>query len=233
MKKDHPLKPEVFHPFDNEPTISKDINPYFQEYNTQKTNPHSHIIGEQKLKDILGNWKQEFKTEKSTGNIYLEIGCHLGKTINEAAEKHPENMFIGMDITYKRVVTTAQRSREHGRENLKVMKLDARYLPEIFAPGELSGVMIFFPDPWPKKKHRKHRLINEAFLQSILPLIKKSGWLWVKMDQKDYFEEVLAAVKSQPLLETQNIPFDLEPTTFQKKFMNEGLPTYQGVWNYM
>jgi len=225
------LKPEVFHPFKNEPVIHRDINPYFHAYTTQKEDPSSHILGEKKLQTIKGSWKKQFKNSNDQSKIYLEIGCHLGKTINEAASKNSDELFIGMDITFKRVVTTAQRAKEHSRENLKVMKLDARYLPEIFDAGELAGVMIFFPDPWPKKKHRKHRLINEAFLQTLLPLISDSGWLWIKMDQEDYFEEVLAAVDTQNLKPTTSIPFELEPTTFQKKFMAEGLQTYEGVWN--
>lgn len=203
-------------------------NRFFELYHDLKSIDDSNIVRESKLKNMKGQWKNSFSDTES--KLYLEIGCHLGKTVNEAATKYPEGNFVGMDITFKRVVTTAQRAIQKNLQNLKSIKLDAKFLDEVFAPNELDGVMIFYPDPWPKKRHRKNRLINLDFAKKLKPLISKDGWLWVKMDQEDYFEEVTQALSESKWKTSNTLPLDLEPTTFESKFALMDIKKHEGFW---
>ena len=197
-----------------------EVNPYIQKL---KTTDLPLLYGEE-IKKNYGAWHRN-----DASKLILEIGCHKGKTINQMATDHPEYEFLAMDITYKRVVTTAERATKRNLANLRTILCNAAHLDKVFAPGELDAVLLFFPDPWPKTKQNKNRLFSENFCIQIKTVLKPDGYLWVKTDSKDYFDEITAITASQSMKRVANpgtFP-NTYCTTFEDKFNQQGLPTYE------
>lgn len=199
-------------------------NPYVEKLEKNETLP---ILSMDEMLAIKGNWHTIKKDDQP---LILEIGCHSGLTLNEFAKNYPCNFYIGMDITYKRVYCSAQKAHGSKNSNVKTVLSDARHLHKIFAEDEIDGVLIFFPDPWPKLKHRKHRLVDSNFASQLRPALKTGGFVWFKSDSLDYYQQAFKAFKrsgyfvsklNQPILKSEL------PTTFEKKFQKQQELTYE------
>jgi len=123
--------------------------------------------------------------------VWAEVGCYLGETLAAMAVHNGNLNFLGVDIRYKRVVKSARRARQEGLENVRIVLCDAAVFLDALPPGSLAGVNVFFPDPWPRPRHRKHRFVNLEFLQRTAVRCRPGGVFWFKTDQEDYFNEVL------------------------------------------
>lgn len=169
----------------------------------------------------------------SHSSLILEIGSYLGKNLIEMAEANPKINFLGLDITYKRVVTTARRIQKRNLKNAFVGICDGADLLNALPTKSLSGVCVFFPDPWSKEKQRKHRLLNQEFFNVLKEKLKSDGWFWFKTDHENYFQETnsfaqeggfcSSELSAQPCL-IQGGPYQ---TVFEKLFLEKKLPTYE------
>ncbi len=180
-----------------------------------------------------GKWRCELGLSNETP-LVLEIGCHKGRTLNSLAQDHPEVGFLGMDITYKRVVMSAERALRKNLANVGVMMCNANHIDRVFAPGELSGILIFFPDPWPKSKHSKHRLFSEDFGAKLLTVVKPGGFLWLKTDEPAYFQAMVDVTANLKLekRETIDLITGRYCTTFEEKFTKLGIPTHEAKYRF-
>lgn len=216
--------------------LNADINPYVEELRNSQNGSLPLIYGP-RLKDKQGKWGQTFQefVEGNPGNkLVLEIGCHKGKTIRDMAKDHADHNFLGIDITFKRVVYTAKRAKEANLKNVMSILGDAQQIDLLFAEEELDGVLIFFPDPWSKKaKQQKHRLISPEFCQMVFKLLKKDGYLWFKTDHDEYFAESSIAIEQAGFIKNttpKGLPSETYETTFERKFRLMNEPTNEGVW---
>ena len=185
-----------------------------------------HLLGKQ------GKWLQEFSNNPD--KLIMEIGCHKGKILSEIAQDNPTKAFVGLDITYKRVYEAAALAVENKLDNVKTLLADARVITQIFDSGELEGVVIFFPDPWiKKKKQAKKRLLNQEFCAILKEVLKIDGFIWFKTDSLDYF------MNTQTFLtEAGFVKGSLDQTcfsknyesTFERRFKDKGEPSYESVW---
>lgn len=190
------------------------------------------------LETYPGRWREQLATSNELTSqperLVLEIGCHKGVTMLTMAKDQPDTGFIGLDITYKRVVTTAQRLKANNVRNGFCAMANAQHLDRLFAPGELDGVVIFFPDPWIKKaRQAKNRLLEAAFVARLGTVVRPGGYVWLKTDSKVYFDAACAAFEGMPFVAVEHAP-DF-PTTdytssFEQRFLAQNLPTYAGKW---
>ncbi|RZA11059.1 MAG: hypothetical protein EOP10_33695 [Proteobacteria bacterium] len=189
-----------------------------------------------KLKPMIGTWHNHFAQAmgQSPDKLILEIGSHLGEVILKMAADHPNTAFIGMDITLKRVVKVAQKAEANALKNIKSILCNARFLDQIIADGELDGVLVFFPDPWAKKKrYHKNRLLKPEFLAILARKLKPSSPFWFKTDWEPYNVEVVEALQAaswKSFLPTEGIPSQIYTSRFERMFKGEGLQTYESVW---
>ena len=127
------------------------------------------------------------KSEK----VIMEIGFGMGEATAIIAKNHPNNGYIAVDVHPPGIGKLLARIVESDLTNLKVIEEDVHVVLQHMIPNEsLDGIHLFFPDPWPKKKHNKRRIVNEGFLALIHPKIKKGGYIHVATDWVPYAENI-------------------------------------------
>ena len=146
----------------------------------------------------------EFKQEQiniqaifpQSEKIIMEIGFGMGEATAIIAKNHPNNGYIAVDVHPPGIGKLLARIVENDLTNLKVVEEDVHVVLQHMIPDEsLDGIHLFFPDPWPKKKHNKRRIVNEGFLSLIHPKIKKGGFIHIATDWVPYavsIQEVFA-----------------------------------------
>ena len=123
--------------------------------------------------------------------VIMEIGFGMGEATAIIAKNHPNNGYIAVDVHPPGIGKLLARIVENDLTNLKVIEEDVHVVLQHMIPNEsLDGIHLFFPDPWPKKKHNKRRIVNEAFLALIHPKIKKGGYIHVATDWVPYAESI-------------------------------------------
>ncbi|MFK7873300.1 MAG: tRNA (guanosine(46)-N(7))-methyltransferase TrmB [Oligoflexales bacterium] len=218
-------------PFEDLPEgLSFDINPYAKElYEARKDASVPAVFG-QELKEYTGCWKRRLSSE----TLMLEIGVHKGATLLELARTQAGLGCVGMDITFKRVMTTAKRLQEEGLgQKAAAVLADARFLDQVFAPDELDGVIMFFPDPWTHKKGYTHkRLFQDDLCVAIKRALNCGGYFWFKTDCGDYSQHTAQILESHGFRRQESVsPYDEDySSSFERKFRGKGLPIYNHWW---
>jgi tRNA (guanine-N7-)-methyltransferase len=132
----------------------------------------------------------------NSDKVILEIGFGMGEATAIIAKNHPNNGYIAVDVHPPGIGKLLARIVENDLTNLKVIEEDVHVvLQHMIANESLDGIHLFFPDPWPKKKHNKRRIVNEGFLALIHPKIKKGGFIHIATDWVPYavnIQEVFA-----------------------------------------
>lgn len=166
--------------------------------------------------------------------LALEIGCGIGDFVVDLAGRRPDLNFLAIDIYNKGCLRTCRRLEIAGVRNVRVMRLEARYLLANHLPAEsLSAVYVNCPDPWPKKRHRRRRLVNGDFLQHLLCYLRPGGEFFFCSDFADYTAEVAQLLLDRPLwantLETpvsSLLPEDYPRSKYMNRFLARGQPLH-------
>jgi tRNA (guanine-N7-)-methyltransferase len=128
--------------------------------------------------------------------VIMEIGFGMGEATAIIAKNHPNNGYIAVDVHPPGIGKLLARIVENGLTNLKVIEEDVHVVLQHMIPNQsLDGIHLFFPDPWPKKKHNKRRIVNEGFLALIHPKLKSGGFIHIATDWVPYaisIQEVFA-----------------------------------------
>jgi len=141
----------------------------------------------------------EFKQEQinipaifpASEKVIMEIGFGMGEATAIIAKNHPNNGYIAVDVHPPGIGKLLARIVENDLTNLKVIEEDVHVvLQHMIADESLDGIHLFFPDPWPKKKHNKRRIVNEGFLALIHPKIKKGGFIHIATDWVPYAHSI-------------------------------------------
>lgn len=165
--------------------------------------------------------------------LVLEIGFGMGDATAKIAKALAHLNFLGCEVHEPGVGALLKHIDEQGLSNVRIVQHDAvEVLQHMLAPETLSGVHIFFPDPWHKKRHNKRRLIQPAFVAQLLTRIAPGGYLHCATDWAPYAEQMLEVLSAEPLLENTAEDYapkpDYRPLT---KFENRGLKLGHGVWD--
>ena len=140
------------------------------------------------------NLKEIFPTSEK---LIMEIGFGMGEATAIIAKNHPNNAYIAVDVHPPGIGKLLGRIVENDLKNLRVIEDDVHIvLPHMFEDESLDAIHLYFPDPWPKKKHNKRRIVNEGFLSLIHPKLKKGGYIHIATDWVPYalsMQEVFAA----------------------------------------
>ena len=132
--------------------------------------------------------------------VIMEIGFGMGEATAIIAKNHPNNGYIAVDVHPPGIGKLLARIVENDLTNLKVIEEDVHVvLQHMIADESLDGIHLFFPDPWPKKKHNKRRIVNEGFLSLIHPKIKKGGFIHIATDWVPYAVNIQAVFAGSTL----------------------------------
>jgi tRNA (guanine-N7-)-methyltransferase len=157
----------------------------------------------------------------------------MGETTAQIAAEHPQNDYIGVEVHTPGVGGLLRLIEAHHLDNIRIIQHDAvEVVTHMVPPAGLAGIHVFFPDPWPKKRHHKRRLLQPAFVQLLASRLQGGGYLHVATDWEDYAIQILQVLSGEPLLANTVDGFaprpDYRPLT---KFELRGLKLGHGVWD--
>lgn len=197
------------------------------------------------LPELLISWDGRTPTAEETAHIsercrvtqpiYVELGSGSGGHLITRAAQDPASLYVGFELRYKRAFRTAEKASEKGLKNLLVVRGDVSYLEQFFEQESLSGLYMNFPDPWERKKWRKHRMISEESLRLFHALLKPGASFRYKTDHQGYFDDTLKLIEEYPGFKIERMTRDLHKsehtpdnvlTEFEQLFISKGLPTY-------
>jgi tRNA (guanine-N7-)-methyltransferase len=157
--------------------------------------------------------------------VVLEIGCGMGETTARIAAQNPDRDYVGIEVHAPGVGALLKRIDEAGLTNLRVVHHDAvEVVGSMISPGSLAGIHVYFPDPWPKKRHHKRRLLSPAFVAALAQRLAPGGYLHAATDWEPYAEEILATLAAEPKLDNTADGYAPRPAWRpQTKFEARGL----------
>ena len=216
----------------------------------QANTPHPHIrsfvrrqgkitAGQRLARERLAQkWTLAFSRQRlnlaevfgNTNGVILEIGFGMGETTAQIAQRNPELNFLGVEVYPAGVGALLARIESTGLTNIRIMEHDAvEVLRDAIAPDLLQGVHIYFPDPWPKKRHHKRRLIQSAFVDLLASRIMPGGYLHCATDWPEYADQMMVELTQCQLLQNQHQGFAPRPdwrplTKFEARGLRLGHP---------
>ncbi len=163
--------------------------------------------------------------------VVLEIGCGMGETTATIAAAQRDVDFLGIEVHAPGVGSLFRLADERALTNLRVIQHDAvEVVAHMIPVDSLAGVHVFFPDPWPKKRHHKRRLLKPDFAHAIACRLSPGGLLHIATDWEDYAVEILATLEHEPLLANVAAGFADRPASRPRtKFEARGLSLGHGV----
>ena len=132
-----------------------------------------------------GTWKEIFGNQNP---VQIEIGMGKGKFIHTMAKEHPEINYVGIEKYSSVLLRAIQKMEQEELPNLKFLRMDAEDIAKVFGPGDVDKIYLNFSDPWPKDRHAKRRLPSREFLARYDVILKKSGRLEFKTDNRELFD---------------------------------------------
>ena len=165
--------------------------------------------------------------------LEVELGCGDASFLVEHARRHPEKNFLGVERLLGRISKLDRKGRRAGLTNLRGVRIESSYfLQWLLPPHSASALHIYFPDPWPKKKHRRHRLINENFPALARAALAPGGLVYLRTDDADYFQQMTEVFAASGEFEMVETPAELAEllTDFERDFNARGIPTLRAAY---
>ena len=177
---------------------------------------------------------------RRTAPLVLEIGSGMGETTAAIAQARPETDFVAVEVHGPGVGGLLKKIAELGLTNLRVIRHDASaVLEQMIGDATLDGMHIFFPDPWPKERHHKRRLVQPPFVALMARKLKRGGYVHLATDWEEYAEQMLAVLSVEPLLKNSADAFAPRPayrpvTKFEARGLKLGHPVrdliFRRIW---
>ena len=163
----------------------------------------------------------------------LEIGFGMGETTALIAALHPENDYLAIEVHTPGVGGLLKLIGENALRNIRIVQHDAtEVLLHMLPPGSLNGVHVFFPDPWPKKRHQKRRLVQAPLIELLASRMASGAYLHLATDWEEYALQMLQVLQAEPLLANTVEAFADRPGSRpQTKFEARGLRLGHKVWD--
>lgn len=165
--------------------------------------------------------------------LEVELGSGDGSFLVELAKLKPSHNFIGVERLLGRMRKLDRKGHRAGLTNLRGVRIESSYFLEYLLPLHSAGTIhVYFPDPWPKRKHHRHRLINDRFPVLAHEALGPGGKIYLRTDHQDYFQQITTVFGSSPLFRPIETPGDLSGvlTDFEKDFLVRGITTLRAAY---
>jgi len=160
--------------------------------------------------------------------LEIDLGCGDGAFLVALAERFPERNFLGIERLIGRVRGACSRAARHDLRNVRVLRVETSYAVKYLLPSQSTAVAhLLFPDPWPKKRHQRRRIVTKEFVAAVHRLLAPDGRFRILTDQEDYFESIRELVGDDVFAEESEGDEWFPPTTFEKRFRVQGAPIYR------
>ncbi len=165
--------------------------------------------------------------------LEVELGCGDASFLVEYARRNPAINFLGVERLLGRIQKLHRKGERLGLTNLRGVRIESAYFVQyLLPPHSATAVHIYFPDPWPKKKHRRHRLINEGFPTLARQALAPDGTVFLRTDDVDYFQQMNEVFDAAKEYEKVATPVALAEITtdFERDFNAQGIPTLRAAY---
>jgi len=166
--------------------------------------------------------------------LEVELGCGDGSFLVDYAKQHPEHNFIGVERLLGRIRKIDRKGQRAGLANLRGIRIESAYFLEYLLPPQSAFALhIYFPDPWPKRKHRKNRLVNERFPKIACQALAPNGSVYLRTDDSDYLSQMTEVFSASDFFQPIETPAELSAmlTDFEKDFLARGITTLRAAYH--
>lgn len=161
--------------------------------------------------------------------LEIEIGCGNGRFLAARAAKNPTTHYIGVERMMERIRRCSRKAQQGALNNLTFLRVEAgRFVRELLPERRVQSMYLFFPDPWPKRRHHKNRFFQREMCDTLARIFIPEGTMYISTDHEEYFKEMYRYlsedprfVEVEPLLREED-----EQTDFERLFLSKGDPIY-------
>jgi len=180
--------------------------------------------------EIPANWEKIYGRKAP---LIVEIGCGGGRYLISEAEKHPEFNYLAIERAAEFFNILLERVTKRRLANMRVCRTDgADLVASVFSPASVRAFHVYFPDPWPKKKHRKRRIFTPEFCTDIWRDLEPGGRFYFATDHRAYLNDVLPVIQAYIPVAEHVGPWEDAPlgrTNYEAKYMKQG----RSIWRYI
>ncbi|MGD0744174.1 MAG: tRNA (guanosine(46)-N7)-methyltransferase TrmB [Verrucomicrobiota bacterium] len=165
--------------------------------------------------------------------LQVELGCGDASFVVDYAKRHPESNFVGVERLLGRLRKLDRKGRRAGLTNLRGVRIESSYFLEyLLPPHSVSALHVYFPDPWPKKRHHKNRLVNERFPEIARAALRPDGVVYLRTDDQDYFKQITEVFNADKNFKEIETPIELAElsTDFENEFRGRGIKTFRAAY---
>jgi tRNA (guanine-N7-)-methyltransferase len=175
--------------------------------------------------DSLTDFLDLEKIFERNAPLHVDLGCGDGSFLCALAQRMPDKNFLGIERLLNRVRASARKAAT--LDNVRLLRVESSYAVRYLLPGEsVERFYLLFPDPWPKRRHHRRRIVTPDFLGSIHAALQKDGSIYIATDDVDYFEMIKDVAESVHGFAIGDGDVDLPPSRFGLIFREKGAPTY-------
>jgi tRNA (guanine-N7-)-methyltransferase len=171
---------------------------------------------------------QQLDLEKIFGRkapLHVDLGCGDGSFLCALAERLPDKNFLGIERLLGRIRSSARKTASLG--NVRLLQMESSYAVRYLLPAEsVETFYLLFPDPWPKRRHHRRRIVTQDFLNSVHTALKENGTLHIATDDLDYFGKIKEIARSTSGFAMVKRDVELPPSGFELIFRQKGAPIY-------
>jgi len=165
--------------------------------------------------------------------LEVELGCGDASFLVEYARRNPEKNFIGVERLLGRIAKLDKKGRRAGLKNLRGVRIESSYfLQYLLPPHSATALHVYFPDPWPKKRHHKNRLINQNFPALARMALAPGGTIYLRTDDAAYFQQMTEVFDADKKIQKIETPIELSEllTDFEREFSAKGIKTLSAAY---
>jgi tRNA (guanine-N7-)-methyltransferase len=165
--------------------------------------------------------------------LEVELGSGDGSFLAQYAARHPERNFLGVERLLGRLRKLDRKGRRAGLKNLRAVRIEAGYFVEYLLQREsVAALHIYFPDPWPKRRHWPRRLVNERLTELARRALQPGGVVYLRTDDGHYFDQMTTVFAANPAFGLVETPVELAEslTDFERDFLQRGVQTRRAAY---
>ncbi len=160
-----------------------------------------------------------------TASLHIDLGCGDGSFLCALAQRMPDKNFLGIERLLNRVRTAARKAA--ALDNVRLLRIESFYAVRyLLSPESVERFYLLFPDPWPKRRHHRRRIVTPEFLDSIQTALRKNRSIYIATDDVDYFGKIKEIAEANSCFVIGNADVDLPQSKFGRIFREKGAPIH-------